>query len=128
MLEDRPAVDDQVDASERHEPRPRRSLRCAACGHLVTNEDRREEMGGEHRHTFVNPHGHVFEIGVFSTAPGARGVGEPSSFFSWFPGYVWRIVVCGGCGAHLGWSFGEGPHFFGLIVDRLVEADDREEP
>ena len=127
MLEDRPALDDQVDVSEGDDLRSRRSLRCVACGHAVTDEGARDEMSGEHRHTFVNPHGHVFEIGVFSTAPGARGVGDPSAFFSWFPGYAWRVVVCGGCAAHLGWGFGEGPHFFGLILDRLVESEDEGE-
>ena len=122
MLEDRPAVDDESDVEAG--VRPRRSLRCAACDHEITEERERSEMSGNHRHTFVNPHGHVFEIGVFAAAPGVRGVGDASAFFSWFPGYAWRVVVCGGCGVHLGWSFGDGPHFFGLILDRLAASED----
>jgi hypothetical protein len=31
--------------------------------------------------------------------------------------------LCGGCRTHLGWAFrGKLPEFYGLILDRLVEA------
>ena len=104
------------------DPRPRRAIVCDACEREITDERARTEMSGAHRHTFVNPHGIVFEIGVFSEARGVAGVGDRSEFFSWFPGYAWRTVVCRGCGVHLGWSFGEGD-FFGLILDRLRAED-----
>lgn len=28
-----------------------------------------------------------------------------SAEFSWFPGYVWQTMSCGGCYSHLGWKF-----------------------
>ncbi|MCH9686457.1 MAG: hypothetical protein K0V04_33800 [Deltaproteobacteria bacterium] len=95
-------------------------LRCRACGEAITESDARTEIAGSHAHTFVNPAGLVFEIGCFARAPGCVGVGEPQPFFSWFPGYAWRVAACGGCRAHLGWSYGDGPQFHGLILDRLV--------
>lgn len=69
---------------------------------------------------FVNPHGHVFEVGCFATAH-VRSIGPASHFFSWFPGYAWRVALCPGCGAHLGWAYGDDAGFFGLILPRLVE-------
>jgi hypothetical protein len=100
--------------------RSERVLRCRACEAEVAREDDRIEMSGAHVHTFVNPHGHVFEIGCFARAHGCAPVGRASAFFSWFPGYAWRIAVCGSCRAHLGWAFGEEPGFYGLILARLV--------
>ena len=97
--------------------RDEKVLRCRACEAEVARDDDRIEMSGAHAHTFVNPHGHVFEIGCFARAPGCAAIGPPSAFFSWFPGYTWRMAVCGNCHAHLGWSFGD---FFGLVLPRLV--------
>ncbi len=99
-------------------------MHCARCAQVITHEHARIEVSGEHRHTFVNPHGLVFEIGCFDRAPGCAGVGPAEAFFSWFPGYAWRVVICRGCQAHLGWSYGERPDFVGLILDRLCEGDD----
>jgi hypothetical protein len=80
------------------------------------------EVSGSHRHTFCNPAGLVFEVGCFAEAPGCVAIGEASEFFSWFPGYAWRVGICRGCTAHLGWSYGEGPDFWGLVLDRLFEC------
>ena len=42
-----------------------------------------------------------------------------------FAAYSWRIVVCRGCGVHLGWLFESTGHsFFGLIRTRLIEDHD----
>ena len=103
-----------------------RSLCCAACGSSITTERARIEVSGSHRHTFVNPHGFVFEIGCFGEAPGCAGLGPAEAFFSWFPGYAWRVVVCRGCGVHLGWSYGDPVDFWGLVLDRLCEHEDHE--
>ena len=100
--------------------RERNVLRCRACDAEIADEDDRIEMSGAHAHTFVNPHGHVFEVGCFARAPGCAPLGPASAFFSWFPGYAWRVVVCAQCRTHLGWSFGEAPDFFGLVLPRLV--------
>lgn len=108
---------------ERDDPREGRArrLRCAACGSEIADPDARVEIGGAHRHVFCNPHGHVFEIGCFAHAPGVHAIGPASSFFSWFPGYAWRVAVCNGCRAHLGWCYGDAPDFVGLILPRLVD-------
>jgi hypothetical protein len=98
-----------------------RAVLCAACGHRVTSAAARSEVGGRHQHTAVNPHGFVFHFGCWSSAPGALGVSEPSPEWSWFPGHTWQIAVCAGCQAHLGWRFRGEHHFWGLIVDRLVD-------
>lgn len=81
-------------------------------------------MSGTHAHTFTNPAGIVFRIGCFADAPGAASFGGENSAFSWFPGFVWRIALCASCGEHLGWRFREersSAHFFGLILDKVVE-------
>lgn len=72
----------------------------------------------------VNPSGIEFRFGCFDDAPGCGGWGESSTFFTWFSGYAWQIVLCRGCAIHLGWVFrSEGDVFYGLLLDRL-----REEP
>uniref|UniRef100_A0A6B2E9I9 Putative conserved secreted protein n=1 Tax=Phlebotomus kandelakii TaxID=1109342 RepID=A0A6B2E9I9_9DIPT len=30
---------------------------------------------------------------------------EWSNYFSWFPGYSWKLCLCSKCGTHLGWMF-----------------------
>jgi hypothetical protein len=92
-------------------------FRCAACGHGLAPEHAAIAQGGSHRHTFVNPAGHEFTIRCFSEAPGARPLGEESTFWTWFPGFAWRLGACAACGAHVGWSFRSGGGgFWGLIV------------
>ena len=99
-------------------------LVCAGCLHAITTATARIEMAGSHSHTFSNPHGFVFHIACFGTAPGCEAGSDPSTEFSWFPGYSWQIAVCRGCGEHLGWLFAGGDtHFHGLIVDRLAETE-----
>lgn len=93
---------------------------CRVCGFAICHPDDAITVGGAHRHTFANPHGIVFEIGCFRSAPGCTGVGAASDDFTWFAGHRWRIAVCAGCHEHLGWRFeGTGGSFFGLILDRL---------
>ena len=119
---DRDRARPRVDTPSRTSPdeRVEKVLRCRSCEAEIARDDDRIEMAGAHAHTFVNPHGHVFEIGCFARAPGCVSIGPPSAFFSWFPGYEWRMAVCGNCRAHLGWCFGETPDFFGLVLPRLV--------
>lgn len=101
-----------------------KKLVCAGCGNIITGDDQRMTVDSKHRHTFFNPAGLVYELGCFRRAAGCLPVGESSAEFSWFAGHVWRVGVCGGCLAHLGWLFESGEtSFFGLIVSRLVEAD-----
>ena len=100
------------------------ALLCRVCGHRVTSDADRAEVGGAHRHRFANPHGFVFRVGCFREAPGARLTGVPTTDFTWFPGHAWCYVHCGRCGVHLGWHFtGAGRSaFYGLILDSLVSG------
>ncbi|MEO5336027.1 MAG: cereblon family protein [Magnetospirillum sp. WYHS-4] len=103
-------------------------LYCAACGREVTRGRWRVTVQEDHEHTFFNPAGMVFRIGCFREAPGASPQGEPSTRFTWFRGYRWRIAVCGGCREHLGWLFtgvGEPPAFFALILGKLTATPGR---
>ena len=97
---------------------------CRACGTPVTTAGLRRTAAGAHRHVFHNPHGIVFEVGCFSAAPGAVPEGPATTEFTWFPGHAWRVALCRGCAAHLGWRFsGGGDAFWGLILPRLAEEE-----
>lgn len=104
--------------------RGRRSLRCRRCARPIADPDDRVERLGAHEHIFVNPHGHDYRIRLYAQAAGAAAFGPVTAFYSWFPGHPWRVLVCGGCGVHVGWSYGQPQGFVGLIVDRLVEGPD----
>ncbi|HET7292256.1 MAG TPA: cereblon family protein [Vicinamibacteria bacterium] len=100
------------------------ALLCAYCRALVTSRAAALEMSGSHAHTFVNPHGIQFRIGCFADAPGCGVRGAESSYWTWFPGFTWRISVCRHCGEHLGWLFrSPDARFYGLILDRLTAGD-----
>jgi hypothetical protein len=103
----------------------RQRLLCAQCRLEITSDEARIEVAGQHEHTCANPHGFAFHIGCFASAPGCAGVGRAETYWSWFPGYSWRLVLCRGCHAHLGWLFAAGgARFYGLILDRLVRDPD----
>ncbi|MDH3638433.1 MAG: cereblon family protein [Gammaproteobacteria bacterium] len=118
--------------AEPHTHRPvgvgnRRDLLCVRCLAPVTSETDRIRVNGTHTHAVVNPHDIRFEIACFRTAHGCRSTGAPTSEFTWFPGFRWRIALCARCTAHLGWSYSDGSpnaEFFGLILDRLRPAED----
>lgn len=95
-------------------------LRCRHCGHVITEPAARMEIAGQHRHCFSNPHGIEFQIGCFQAAPGLVCEGGASDFWTWFPGYRWRVGLCSQCGLHLGWCFEGSGRFYGLILARLV--------
>jgi hypothetical protein len=97
-------------------------LRCAACGARITPERARLEVNSAHEHEFMNPSGLRFVVACYSVAPGCVPEGEPSTVWTWFPGYAWQIAVCKACFAHVGWSFhaGEAVPFHGLVRDRIV--------
>ena len=106
----------------------RRAKLCATCRYRITTADARTTAEGRHSHSFVNPHGFAFHIGCFSHASGCRASGTPTSEFTWFRGFKWQRASCRRCGGHLGWRFqGDGRIFFGLILDRLVDAQEMPE-
>jgi hypothetical protein len=105
---------------------PRRRLLCASCRHPVTDTAKCIVVQGAHEHVRTNPHGYTFRFGCFSVAPGCTPAGIPTPEWSWFPGYHWRLAVCGRCSAHLGWAFrgAEASEFFALVLNRLVPAEE----
>lgn len=117
-----PTAPQTREAPTDHTHRERR-LCCAACTHAITDRDAAISVQGGHEHHFVNPHGLAFHVGLFDRAPGCILAGSPVAFFSWFPGLPWRLAACGACHVHLGWAWGDGPQFYGLILPRLRDAD-----
>jgi hypothetical protein len=107
------------------------AILCKNCLHMVTAMEEKIEKSGAHAHTFVNPHGNVFEIGCFRHAPGCVYFGLMTNEFTWFKGYGWRLAGCGACAAHLGWVYisqsGEAM-FHGLILSRLIELSMDDHP
>ncbi|XP_017057621.1 protein cereblon isoform X2 [Drosophila ficusphila] len=56
---------------------------------------------------YCNPEGYIHETNtVYRVMTHAIGYsGEPSTKFSWFPGYQWHIILCKFCAQHVGWEF-----------------------
>jgi len=110
--------------ADEEERRRAAAICCAACGHRITTDEERMAINGAHDHQCVNPAGYLFHIGCFATAPGCSARGEPTSEFSWFPGYSWNYAHCGACNQHLGWCFQAGvSRFWGLILARLRSSE-----
>lgn len=94
---------------------------CRTCHQQITRPSHQIQIQGDHRHTFANPSGAVFDIGCFASAEGFSFMGPPSTEFTWFSGYSWRITICASCLNHIGWFFSSsGDSFFGFIVDQLI--------
>ncbi len=106
------------DETREHEERV---LRCRHCAAEICREADAVEVAGQHRHTFSNPAGILFEIGCFEQAAGCQVLGHPTAAFSWFAGHSWSTAICTGCQQHLGWRFegAAGSVFFGLILKHL---------
>ncbi|MCP4198922.1 MAG: hypothetical protein GY762_17400 [Proteobacteria bacterium] len=101
-----------------------RALLCAKCGFPITTKDQRIEMNGLLEHTFANPHGIIYRIGCFRSAPGCAALSEEYREFTWFEGYAWAHAMCSLCGNHMGWKYRmEQDSFHGLVLDRLIEKD-----
>lgn len=127
MLDDRMGGVERAGATEtggEAAQRGGRRLVCSRCGYPITSEADRVNVAGAHLHTFANPHGFIYRIGCFGTAPGCAGTGQQSADFTWFAGYTWETLVCARCATHLGWRFTSSDRTFaGLIIDKLVEGD-----
>lgn len=125
-----PAASADLDADDLAAADAEGRFHCAVCGHPVTGAAERIVVAGGHVHTCTNPHGLSFRIGCFRAAAGCSAHGTETSEWTWFVGYAWRVAVCRGCGAHLGWSFRarDGHGFHGLILVRLVWVAGRERP
>ncbi len=114
----------QASTTRRPAREEHKAILCALCRAPITFEQARIEVSGAHQHRFFNPRGIIFLIGCFRSAPGCSPTGPSSGEFTWFPGFLWRVVECASCRTHLGWSFANDSDafFFGLILDRLVEG------
>ncbi|WP_147819609.1 cereblon family protein [Salidesulfovibrio onnuriiensis] len=104
----------------------RRVFICRSCGNRITSAAAAMAVNGKHKHTFFNPHGYVFELGCFSSAPGTIRVGPASPEFTWFSGHTWQTLVCGRCNIHIGWHYqaDSGSGFYGLILPQVAEVDE----
>lgn len=106
---------------DEQEEKPEKGLFCRYCNHLITYEKKAVAVNDDHYHTFFNPAGIIFEIRCFASAEGCIQHGSPSDEFTWFAGYSWRLSLCAGCLAHMGWFFSSsGSSFFGLIGKKLA--------
>jgi len=97
-----------------------KKLRCRSCEHIITDDSQRISIQDSHSHNRANPSGFEYQFQCFSDAPGCTACGQATYEFTWFPGHKWQIVVCNGCGEHLGWFFRGESTFYGLITSRLI--------
>ena len=83
-----------------------RVLVCKRCSKQLGDQQNIFSMSKEGpQGAFVNPNGHVHETLTLYKAKSLRLVGQPSTEYSWFPGYAWTITECLGCWNHIGWKF-----------------------
>ncbi len=113
----------EEDTDQDKNPEHEKRIVCRECMNEITSPRQRILRDGAHEHTFANPHGLVFHIQCYKDAWGCGYAGPSVAEFTWFPGYTWRVAVCGRCTVHLGWLYeaGGGNRFHGLIADRLGE-------
>ncbi|MDH5633411.1 MAG: cereblon family protein [Gammaproteobacteria bacterium] len=113
--------DDAVDSPIK--PDSHSHILCVRCRHLVTHARFRIEFNNQHVYCFRNPAGVDFVICCYSEAHGCVPIGDWTTAHSWFRGYHWVPVLCAACNNHLGWAYNNaaGMHFYGLIMDQLLE-------
>ncbi|ARU57903.1 MAG: cereblon family protein [Pseudomonadales bacterium] len=106
--------------SEKREP----AVRCAHCNATITSEKYKTLIDGEFAHFQCNPTGNSFYFGCYSKAEGCQIIGQPSTEFSWFTGFAWRIALCNQCKSHLGWYFQQTAteSFYGLILSQIIRG------
>lgn len=99
------------------------AILCIYCGNIVTWPEQIITVNDQHRHTFINPEGLVFQIGCFSHADGCLIDEQSTLDNTWFTGFTWSVSICSNCTAHLGWFYEKDErHFFGLILDRIKDS------
>jgi uncharacterized CHY-type Zn-finger protein len=112
----------ETEEKEKKKSKKERKLLCKHCEHIISSPEYRMNFQGAFDHTFLNPSGQMFQIGCFRKADGCAVLGEVSSEWTWFQGFLWQVALCGQCLKHLGWFYQsetDSP-FFGLILDALV--------
>ena len=112
-------------------------LCCSHCLKPVTTTNEKTTLGTKHLFNVSNPDGLHFNIACFKEAWGCGMHGNPCTEHSWFAAYRWQFARCLSCDAHLGWYYelpnqstsvdhkpqSSAEHFFGLIIERLVPAE-----
>ena len=78
---------------------------CAACATRLAREDWVLEAASQGPLVFANPHGRFFELLLVTHVVGGVFDRHPTSEFTWFIGYAWRVGSCASCRAHIGWHF-----------------------
>uniref|UniRef100_A0A0A9YEK0 Protein cereblon n=1 Tax=Lygus hesperus TaxID=30085 RepID=A0A0A9YEK0_LYGHE len=79
---------------------------CHTCDNLIGYQKDFFAMSVEGaQSTYVNPGGYVHDTITLSTATNLIIISNPSTEYSWFPGYAWEIAVCCHCQKHIGWKF-----------------------
>ncbi|MFH2010191.1 MAG: cereblon family protein [bacterium] len=113
---------------------PSTQYHCVHCKeHLANAADQLEVLGRPSRRSYFNPHGIECEIVTLAACLSYRAADYSSTEHTWFDGYAWRPLGCGGCGEFLGWRFEATPgaaapasaapgprRFYGLLVERLI--------
>lgn len=123
--------DATTDAETEDTPLPEQDqpvLVCRRCRIFISTEASVFSVteGGAIR-VFPNPSGWLRKIVTVRRADNVVPVGAGTTDFTWFAGYAWTIVVCAGCGAHLGWLYEDVAgqplaRFFGLLVDAVERS------
>ncbi|KAL3085173.1 hypothetical protein niasHS_010242 [Heterodera schachtii] len=82
------------------------SIVCSNCAQSLCNvSDIVNLSTGSNSTLFTNSHGFVHDLFTIKKVSGILLNGQPSTEFSWFPGYAWTVMQCATCGHHLGWRF-----------------------
>ena len=99
---------------------------CAHCMHVIADPRDVFEVSGSSEHEFINPHGVVHHFRSYREALGCAIKGARNRGDTWFPGYTWRLALCGNCDSHMGWFFESTNSFYGIVTKacREVSADD----
>lgn len=82
-------------------------LCCLQCGQSVAHQQDVFSMSAEGlQGTYCNVYGYVYETITIHKATGLRLQNtQPSTEYSWFPGYAWTVAACSRCRKHMGWFF-----------------------
>ncbi|XP_011062316.1 PREDICTED: protein cereblon isoform X1 [Acromyrmex echinatior] len=80
---------------------------CVNCESFIGRQSHMFPMNKEGpQGTYVNPGGVIHETITFYHVQGVvLNNSDPSTEYSWFPGYAWTIAICKGCRHHVGWKF-----------------------
>jgi len=109
--------------SDEKEEFEKENLLCCQCYQIITSYCECISIQEQHKHIFANPHGIIYDISCFRSAPGCLYTGIPTKEWSWFSGFLWKIAICSKCLIHLGWQFipsSSNNSFVGLVSNRLV--------